>query len=161
MGRRKDIYELTSENIGRAANECARIISLYSADEPCPRVKLSEETQLTSGQISTVIKYMRRCSEKDLERYIRFYPISCKRGYFFAKSFTEFAPCFVTLTKWHESLKRTIEPMRTKMEKEGIDWRAWIPEKDEETFLNYLQNEGASGIDEMNKHTSWFMEEDQ
>ncbi len=157
MGERKNIYVLKSTNINEAARKCALVIRDYSSDNPCPSKQLAEETQFTDGQIRRIIKYMRRCSEEDLEKYIKYYPISSKKGYYFPESWEQFAPCFVTLTKWHESLRRTIEPMRRKMDEEGIDWTNWIPETDTEQFINYLE-ELENEIPEINKHTSWFYE---
>ena len=154
MGERKSVYVLNSGNIGKATNTTAQILRNYSKDNPCPKQLLAESTGYTVGQVSTIIKYMRRCSEENLEKYIRFYPVSSKRGYFFAESFEDFAPCYATLEKWLASLKRTIEPMRRKMEMEGIDWKAYLPAGEGENIENYLEN-----VEETNKDTSWFLDD--
>ena len=153
MSERKTVYILNSSNIGKAANSIAVILKNHTKEDPCPREKLAEDTNLTTGQISTVIKYMRRCSERDLERFIRYYPISSKKGYYLPASFEDFAPCYATLEKWLASLKRTIEPMRKKMEEEGIDWREYLPGDEAEEIENYLDK-----ISETNKDTSWFLD---
>lgn len=145
-------YRLDSKSIGPAANGVSRIIMRYSKENPCNKNVIIEETGFTLGQVNSIIKYMRRCSEENLERYIKYYPISSKKGYFFPKTFEEFAPCYITLMKWAHSLLRTIEPMRKKMEEAGIDWQSQIPEPEE--FSNYLDE-----IEEIDKDNSWFMEE--
>ena len=152
--RNKTPYVLTSKTIGKAANECAMLIKEYSKENPISTDALVENTNFTKGQISTIIKYMRRCSENDLERYIKWYPISSKKGYYFPKSFEEFAPCYATLEKWCASLHRTIEPMRRKMQQEGINWKDYLPEEDSEIVDNYLDE-----IEEMTKDRAWFYDE--
>lgn len=154
MGKRRAAYVLNSSNYGQAARTLSHIIMKHDRDNPCPREKLEEDTGYTKGQISSIIKYMRRCSEKDLELYIRWYPISSKKGYFFPKVWNDFAPCYATLEKWLASLKRTIEPMREKMLREGIDWRDYLPKDEDEDIENYLAD-----IPEMGK-SSWFYEND-
>ena len=152
--RNKTIFVLTSGTIGKAANECALIIKQHSKENPVSTAELVEKTQYTEGQISTIIKYMRRCSEKDLSRYIKWYPISSKKGYFFPKTFDEFAPCYATLEKWCASLHRTIAPMREKMEQEGINWKNYLPDEEQDIMENYLDE-----MEEMTKDKAWFYDE--
>ena len=152
---RKIPFRLTSNNIGKAANQCAYLIKEHSKENPITTDSLMESTGFTKGQISTIIKYMRRSSEQDISRYIRWYPVSSKRGYFFAKNFEEFGPCYATLEKWAASLHRTIQPMREQMQREGIDWRQYLPKaEDNEIVSNYLED-----VEETNKDTAWFLED--
>lgn len=147
-------FRLTSDTIGKAANQCALIIREGSKEKPVSTNELIEVTGFTKGQISTIIKYMRRSSEQNISKYIRFYPVSSKKGYFFAKNFEEFGPCYATLEKWAASLHRTIQPMREKMQQEGIDWRQFLPkEEDMQIVHNYLDD-----VAETNKDTSWFLD---
>jgi hypothetical protein len=147
---------LTTANIKDFANKMVSI--LRGAEAPVSKAQLSEDLGLTIGQLSTVIKYMRRCSLEDLERYIAYYPISSRKGYSLPKNFRDFLPCYYTLYCWSESLKKTIEPMKIKMDKEGIDVLDYaLSVKDDYEFHeNYLRD-----LDEMNKTTSWFLEQEE
>lgn len=146
---------LTTANIKDFSNKVVTI--LKNSDSPIPKVKLSDEIGLTTGQLSTVIKYMRRCSLEDLEHYIAYYPISSKRGYTLPRSFRDFLPCYYTLYCWAESIKKTIKPMEIKMSQEGIDVMEYAQSaKDNFDFQeNYLRD-----IEEINKTTSWFLEKE-
>lgn len=156
MGRAKTIYTITSKNIGNAAAKVAMTIKGHTKDMPITRTDLVNETKFTSGQLSTIIKYMRRCALNDLERYIKWYPISCKKGYYFAEEWEDFLPCYSTLIQWVTSLNTSIAPMKQKMEKEGIDWRDYIKQNsNNESLINYLDE-----IPEINGDTSWFYEEE-
>ena len=149
----KTFFSLNSDNIGGKANEIVTVLRNYSRDNPCPRAKLAEETSLTTGQVSTVVKYMRRCSEKDLDKFIPYYPISSKKGYFLPSNWEDFAPCYATLEMWIASMTRTIRPMRDKMIAAGVNWRQLIPEGDGEDYYNWLED-----VPEQNKDTSWFLD---
>lgn len=148
------IVRLNSENIKQFSNRFCRI--LLDATEPVPKQQISDELGLTIGQMSAVVKYMRRCAESNLERYIKYYPISSKQGYKLPRSWEDFLPCFATLYCWANSIMRTIEPMREKMEKEGIDIAEYMKENGKISDLtdNYLE---GMVID---KDTAWFFEED-
>jgi hypothetical protein len=150
----KAVVRLTSDNISSKANDVVSILRNYSRKTPCARDELAEQAGLTVGQVSTVIKYMRRCCEKDLEKYIPYYPISSKHGYFFASKWEDFAPCYATLEMWMTSIARKIKPMRDKMIKAGVDWHKYIPDATKEDYENWLEN-----IPEQNKDTSWFLDE--
>lgn len=141
---------LTSDFMPDVANKVAALLRNSTKDNPYPSEQLAEDSGLTTGQLHTIIKYMRRCSEEDLEKFIRWYPLSCKRGYYLAESWNDLLPCFVTLYQWSESLKRTIEPMRIKMDQEGIDWRSSL-------FTDLPEDDGT--IEEMNKDTAWFLDD--
>ena len=156
MAKRQLMRKITSKNIGEAARDCAYIIRKHSKEDPCPREALAEEVNLTTGQLSTVIKYMRRCSENNLEKYIRFYPISSTRGYFFPKSFEDFAPYYATLAQWASSIVRTIKPTEKAMISVGINWEDYLPKNNPKEVTNYLED-----IPEINKHTAWFYEEEE
>lgn len=153
MGRSKTVYVITSENIGEIAARVAKTIKGHTKDDPIPRPELADQTALTVGQLATIIKYMRRCALDDLEKFIRWYPISCKKGYFFAEEWRDFLPCYATLIQWVTSLNTSITPMRIKMEKEGIDWRDYIQQKSDKEHVNYLDD-----LPEINGDTSWFYE---
>lgn len=134
---------LSSSNIGEYANKIVH--ALNNSADPVPAPELCDELRLSKGQLATVIKYMRRCSLKNFGRYIKFYPISSKRGYSLPKSWEEFKPCFATLYLWSRSLLKTIEPMKRKMIEEGIDYEEYIKnlkseeEDDEENYLDLLE----------------------
>lgn len=155
MGERKNVYVLDSITIRPKANEVVSILRNYSKDNPCPSAKIAEETGLTKGQVSKTIKYMRRCSEQNLDRYIAFYPISSKKGYFFPHSWDDFIECYITLQSWANSLDRTIKPMRKKMEKEGINWKSYIDEEHHEFEGTYFDE-----LDEINKDTAWYLDKE-
>ena len=151
----KAVFRLTSDNIAQKANEIVSILRTHSPADPCSCPVLMEGTGLTKGQVSTVIKYMRRCAEKDLEKYIPYYPISSKRGYYLPTKWDDFARCYATLEMWIASLTRTIRPMRTKMIKEGVDWRKYIIlSENPEEYSSWLED-----IPEQNKETSWFLDQ--
>lgn len=154
MARAKTPYTLTSKNIGKKANQVVSILRRYDKENPCPANVLQEESGLTKGQVSTVIKYMRRCSSDNLDRYIPYYPISSKKGYFLPSCSQDFVDCYITLALWTCSLVKTIAPMKAKMARDGIDWRDYLP-KEREYDINYLDE-----IPETNKDTAWFMDHD-
>ena len=145
-------FRLTEEIKNKKANDIVAILRQYSKDNPCPTEVLMDELQLSKGQISTVIKHMRRSSCNNLDRYINYYPISSKRGYFLPSDSSDFVDCYITLALWICSLAKTIKPMEEQMIKKGINWREYIPQ-DREDDINYLDE-----IPEMNKDTSWFMD---
>lgn len=147
---------LTSNDIAEAANRCVTVLRHFNKEQPCPSLSLQESLGLTKGQLSRLIKYMRRSCESDLQRFIAYYPISSKKGYFLPSKWEDFAPCFVTLAKWVSSLHRTIEPMRKKMEEAGIDYEEITGINDE--YRDSI-NEFYDSIDEMNKDTSWFLDD--
>lgn len=145
---------LNSNNIKDYANKFVYI--LRDETSPIPKEKASEELGLTLGQMSALVKYMRRCSLSDM-RYIRYYPISSKKGYTLPREWKDFLPCFATLYQWAGSILKTIEPMREKMESEGINitqYMMLMGADDLEAADNYL--EGMK----IDKDTSWFYEED-
>lgn len=146
--------KLDSISIRDYANKFVRI--LRCADGPISRDDATMLLDLSSGQVSTLVKYMRRCALQDLERYIPYYPISSKQGYTLPHNYKDFLPCFATLYLWSHSLITTIEPMREKMEKEGIDIAAYIHDKlvsNSKESDNYLVE-----IPEMNADSSWFFD---
>ena len=152
MARARTPYTLTSTNISQKANEVVLILRKYNKANPCPMAVLQEETGLTKGQISTVIKYMRRCSSDNLDRFIPYYPISSKKGYFLPSCSQDFIDCYITLALWTCSLVKTIAPMEAKMARDGIDWHDYLPEE-RQYDINYLDE-----IPEVNKDTAWFMD---
>jgi hypothetical protein len=88
-----------------------------------------------------------------LDKFIPFYPVSSKKGYFLPSNSQDFIECYITLEAWVHSLEKTITPMRLKMVKDGVDWTQY--KQDEEDYSgNYLDE-----IPETNKDTSWFMDE--
>ena len=143
---------LTSDEMPNVANTVAALLKNSTKDTPYSRDLLAKNAGLSVGQLSTVIKYMRRCSEENLEKFIKWYPLSCKRGYYLAESWSDLLPCFITLFQWSESLKRTIEPMRIKMDKEGIDWRSLL-------FTDMPWDEDDDTVEEINKDTAWFLDD--
>ena len=145
---------LDSENIKQFSKQFCMM--LMSSPDPIPKQKISEDLGLTSGQMSAVVKYMRRCSEANLEKYIRYYPISSKHGYTLPKSWEDFLPCFSTLYCWANSIMRTIDPMREKMEKEGIDIAEYMKQQGKVSDLTDKYLEGMV----IDQETSWFYEED-
>ena len=149
-------HRLTTANIKDFSNKVVGI--LRNATAPVPKAKLAEDLELSVGQLSTIIKYMRRCSLEDLEHYIAYYPISSKRGYSLPRNFRDFLPCYYTLYCWSESIKKTIRPMEIKMSQEGIDVMEYAQTaKDNYEFQeNYLRD-----LDEINKTTSWFLEKEE
>ena len=153
MPRTKTPFTLTPSNIASKANEIVFVLRTHSKDEPCPADVLCEATQLTKGQLSTVIKYMRRCSCENLDKFIPFYPVSSKKGYFLPSNSQDFIECYITLEAWVHSLEKTITPMRLKMVKDGVDWTQY--KNDNEDYSGNYLNE----ILETNKDTSWFMDE--
>lgn len=140
----------------KKANAIISVLRTCDREHPIPRVKLAEAVDLTTGQLSSVIKYMRRCSETDLERYIAYYPISTKKGYFLPGDWHDFMAYYCTFFCWYTSIQRTIEPVRQKMIKEGIDYNALLRSNGipADQYENYLDT-----IDEQNKDTVWFFEE--
>ena len=148
------IIQLTNKNIGEYARKFIYLMR-DSNGEPVSKKVVCENLELTVGQVSSLVKYMRRCAENDLERFIPYYPISSKKGYTLPHSYMDFLPCFTTLFLWANSLARTIDPMKRKMRKEGIDIEEYIKETKRELPENYLED-----LVEMNADTSWFIEED-
>lgn len=144
---------LTNKNV----NEYARkfIYLMLNNDGPVPKKTICEELGLTVGQVSSLVKYMRRCAEKDLEKFIPYYPISSKQGYKLPHGYNDFLPCFTTLFLWCNSLARTIEPMRRKMLEQGINVDEYIKETKLDFQDNYLDE-----LIEMNADTSWFIEKE-
>lgn len=152
-------FRLTSENIGPKAREVALLLRTHFKDNPIPSLELAEQAHLTKGQLSSVIKYMRRCSHVDLETYIAYFPISSKKGYFYPQKWEDFAPYFYTQVSWANSILKTCAPVEEKMRKEGVDVGKYIKEAqavrmDEFGEYNYLLDD----IEEINKDTSWFLD---
>lgn len=151
-------YEVVSEaqeaikeiNKNRA-NAIARILKDYDIDNPCSRTELCEMTNLSPGQLSSAIKYMRRCSEEDIEKFIRFYPISSKKGYFFPHKWSDFSAYYVTMLRWSRSLERTIKPCLEKMMKEGVNFDEIMNEQDDSAD-NYLHDPS------IDKDSAWFFD---
>lgn len=142
-------FRLSEKNMPQKANEIALILK---DKEWHNRTKLAETVGLTEGQLSVVIKFMRRSSETDLGRYIAFYPISSLRGYKFCKNWEEFAPYYITMRSRAESIMRTIKPVEEKMNIEKINWLEYLPEEmDPIQYSEYLESLPAMGKD------SWFM----
>jgi hypothetical protein len=135
------------------ANQFVSILKTYTKDNPCPTEVLADETGLTQGQVRAIIKFMRRAPEEDFDKFIKYYPISSKRGYFMANEEhpEDYLPCFVQLYKWCESLKRTIDPMRVKLEESGINLVPYIYSGDE-------AQEDEETIPSIDKDSAWFME---
>ena len=144
--------QLTSKNIGGYARDFVLLMRDYG-DAPVPKKDVCEKLDLTVGQVSSLVKYMRRCAEKDLERFIPYYPISSKQGYKLPHTYRDFLPCFTTLYLWCISLARTIEPMKEKMEREGINVGEYIRETQCDFQDNYIED-----LLEMNADTSWFLD---
>ena len=155
MSKHKNTYVLDSITIRPLANKVVTILRRYDNDNPCPTQTIKEQTGMTDGQVRKVIKYMRRCSEQDLDRYIPYYPISSKHGYFLPSSWDDFVKCYITLQSWANSLDRTIKPMRRKREREGVDWKSQIEDERHEFDGTYFEE-----LDEINKDTAWYLEED-
>ena len=144
---------LNSQNIKDYANKFVHM--LREEKDPLPKAKAAEDLGLTIGQMSALVKYMRRCSLSNIETYIRFYPISSKRGYTLPRTWDDFLPCFSTLYQWALSIMKTIDPMRQKMMSEGIDIAEYMFENGQDDLDdadNYL--EGMK----IDKNTSWFYE---
>lgn len=131
----------------------ASLLLGHSKKNPYPRSLLAEDANLTVGQLSRVIKYMRRKSEDNPDVFLKYYPLSSKKGYFLAVDYNDFAKPFATLYQWYRSVRRTIEPLRKKMDSLGIDWK------------KYLNCDGKKAenddIEEINGDTSWFLDECQ
>ena len=146
------VVQLTNKNLNDYARQFSMLLQEYGGS-PIAKKTVCEKLGLTTGQVSTLVKYMRRCSEEDLERYIYYYPISSKQGYKLPRNTREFLPCFTTLYLWSKSLERTIEPMKRKMLRDGIDIDAYIKEVKRDIPDNYLED-----LVEMNADTSWFLD---
>lgn len=154
MGKHKTTYTLDSITIKPKANELVYILRHHTKSDPCTTAMLMEKTGMTEGQIRKVIQYMRRCSEHDLDKYIPYYPISTKKGYYLPSKWSDFVECYITLQSWANSLNRTVQPMKKKMIKEGVDWRDYIKETHE------FEGSYFDELDEINKDTAWYLEED-
>lgn len=154
MSRAKTTYVLNSITIRPKANEIVSVLRNYTKAHPCPMATIKEKTGLTDGQVHKVIKYMRRCSEKNFDKFIPYYPISTKKGYYLPAKWSDFVDCYITLQSWANSLNRTVQPMRIKMEKEGIDWIERVKETHE------FEGSYLDELDEINKNTAWYLEED-
>lgn len=151
------VKKITSLNINEYANLTFHALK-SATPNAVPRKKLADDLGLTPGQLSTVIKYMRRRSEENLDRYIPYYPISSKKGYRLPTSYSDFLPYYSTMYLWAKSILRTIDPAREKMERCGIDISAYFREEHNEEFDGELHNY-LDDIKEMNGDTSWFFEE--
>lgn len=155
MAKRKNQYVLDSITIRPKANEIVSILRNHNSAAPCSTAELIDKTGLTKGQVAKTIKYMRRCSEEDLFKFIPYYPISSKKGYYFPAKWDDFVDCYITLQSWANSLDRTIKPMRKIMDATGVDWRSRIDEEKHEFEGTYFDD-----LDEINKDTAWYLEED-
>lgn len=152
MDTEKSVFILTQDKMAEKANIIVFILKNYSKDEPCNSALLADKAGLKEAQMHTVIKYMRRCSEKDFEKYIWYYPLSSKKGYFLPKKAEDFASYYITMSAWYQSLQRTVKPARELLIKAGIDLSQYEP-KTNDDFYNYLND-----IPDMDKDSSWFME---
>lgn len=150
----KPVFVLTQDNIASKANDIYKVLINTSRSSPISSGELAEKVGLKESQLHTVIKYMRRSSEKDFEEYIQYYPISTKKGYFFPKTAEDFVPYYITMRAWYLSLQRTVDPARKMILEAGIDLSTYETEKTNDVH-NYLDD-----IPEMDKHSSWFMESD-
>jgi len=152
---------LDSTNIKEYANRTVTLLR-KEAPNPIPKAKLCKDLGLTIGQGSTLIKYMRRCSLNNFERFIPYYPISSKKGYTLPQSFEDFLPCFATLYLWTKSLSTTIFPMKQKLDELGVDIAKYIKSKGrtDEEDLEYsdIENNYLNDFEEINGDTSWFFE---
>ena len=148
------ITRLNSDNIKDYANKVVAI--LKNAEEPISKPALSERLGLTPGQVSSVIKYIRRCAEDDFYKYIPYYPISSKRGYSFMRKPNDFLPCYLTLYEWSESVQRTIGPMGRYLEDNGVNIAAELEaRRNDPDYDNYL-----NGVPDM-AEDAWHHEKEE
>lgn len=133
------VTRLNSDTIRDYANKVVKILRM--SDAPVSKQSLCEQLGLTTGQVSSVMKYMRRCAEQDFYRFIPFYPISSKSGYSFMKKPNDFLPCFLTLEEWSGSVRRTIAPMRRYLEENGVNIEAELEfRRNDPDYGNYLND---------------------
>lgn len=146
-------FRLTKDNINDKANEIVSILRFCKVENPCPSKKIMELTGLTQNQLSRTIQFMRRKTEEDFDKYIKYYPISCGKGYYTARADhpEDYLAGYVELHQWCESLKRTIMPMRRMLIDAGINV---------EEFENSLKD-GSPFEEDYNmesKFRAWFLE---
>lgn len=131
----------------RPISEMAKRVCLVlkndaSRDNPMSGAALADNLGLTRGQLSSVIKYMRRCSLLSFDKFIGWYPVSSKNGYYFAESVEDMIPCFRALYWWSESIAKTILPLKKAIIETGFDIADVIrrDENEEDDFSNYINN---------------------
>lgn len=145
---KQPFFSLTKKNLPEKANE---VFMILKDKEWHNRTVLAESVGLSEGQLSTVIKYMRRSSETDLEKYIAYYPISSAHGYKFCTNWEEFAPFYLTMKARAESILRTITPVMKKIHQEQIDLTNYMQDRmDADEYNRYLESLPDMGKD------SWF-----
>lgn len=115
MARKK----LSEEQLKQRVNVIYKV--LRQNDKPVSAIKLSEETNLTKGQLSSAIRYMRQQSLTDYDHFIKYYFISGRKGYSLPKSIDDYAICYASLKRWAYSIMNTIRPLERKLIEAGFD----------------------------------------
>lgn len=83
--------------------------------------ELKEKTGLTTGQISSAIRFTRQQSLVDYERFINYYIVSGRKGYKLPDGIEDYAKCYASLRRWASSIIKTIQPMREVLSENGYD----------------------------------------
>lgn len=115
MGRKR----ITEELLQARVNAIYKI--LRHSDRPVSADELSELTNLTRGQISSAIRYMRQQSILDYNKFIKYYILSGRKGYKLPASDDDYAVCYASLKRWACSIMKTIEPLEKKLIEAGYD----------------------------------------
>lgn len=115
MARRK----LSEEQLKQRVNAIYKVLSQNEC--PVSADQLSEETNLTKGQLSSAIRYMRQQSLTNYDHFIKYYFISGRKGYSLPRSIDDYAVCYASLKKWACSIMNTIRPLERKLIEAGFD----------------------------------------
>lgn len=116
MGRKK----LSDDVLKSRANLIYKVLRedrerYISSDE------LKEKTGLTTGQISSVVRFIRQQSLVDYKKFIDYYIVSGRKGYKLPDGIEDYAICYASLRRWASSIMKTIQPMRVVLEESGYD----------------------------------------
>ena len=138
--------KIAGNPIAQVANIAARELRKYDKDNRLPGDEWAKMLHLTRGQLSTVIAYMRECSIADYDKFINWYPLSSKKGYWFGTSIEEVIPCFRALYWWSTTLNKRISPLKEQIQKAGYDIHDVIfhidPDEEHKYEDNYIDHFG-------------------
>ena len=116
MGRKR----LTADVLKDRANLIYKVLR-DNRDRYVSGDELKEITGLTTGQISSAVRFTRQQSLVDYKRFINYYIVSGRKGYKLPDDIEDYAKCYGSLRRWASSIIKTIQPMRAVLEEAGYD----------------------------------------
>lgn len=139
MGRKR----ISDDEYEKRIRSIMAVIRAESIDnKTVDKVKISELTGLTVGQVGTAIKKQRRLYLKRPQLVKNGYIVSTSKGYKLSATNEDYLNMYKTLYGWATSVLLTIEPVNEYLEGQGVDMKA-------------VQNDvraGNNNVDDFDEH---------